>query len=94
MAQKLAIALFALFGFANAQISLAHGGTVTILTGPPPQRYGGLTSHHDDDDYHKDEHDSGPRLGTKVVLGRAVVLGETKSEDGRHGQDDHDDEHH
>lgn len=82
MAQKLALALFALFGFANSQIALAHAGTVTLLAGPAPHRYVGLTRH--DDDHHEEasekgsEVGGGPKLGTKVVLGRpAVVLGKT-----------------
>lgn len=80
MAQKLALALFALFGFANSQI--LRVGTVKLLAGPAPHYYGGLTR-HDDDNHHEEasekgsEQGSGPRLGTKVVLGRPVVLGET-----------------
>lgn len=83
MAQKLGLALIALFGFANAQVGIPYGGSVILLSGPPPHRNGGLTSHgrKDDDD------ESGPKLGEKtVVLGHSVTLGQAQS-------DDHDEGH-
>lgn len=65
MAQKLALALIALFGLNNAQIFAGTGGAVRIYD--VPIRAGGSLSHDDD-------HDGGPVLGRDVVLGSPTVL--------------------
>jgi imidazolonepropionase-like amidohydrolase len=78
MAQKLGLALVALLGLANAQIAVARGGVVTLLSAPAVAR-GGLA--------HDDGLDNGPQLGDGVVLGQPVVLGEGASY-GDHGSND------
>lgn len=76
MAQKLALALIALFGLSNAQIFAGAGGAIRIYDAPI--RAHGSLSH----DY---DHDGGPVLGRDVILGSApVVLGERRE----HKEDD------
>lgn len=79
MAQKLALALVALFGVANTQIAVGRGGAIVL--GAPAVGFRGLS--HDDDDHHE----GGPVLGHEVVLGRPVHLGEEE-----HHEEEHDDE--
>ena len=67
MAQKLALALIALFGLANADV-VPHGGVINIAR---PIAYAGALIHdgHEDHSEQHSEYGPGPKLGYNVKLG-------------------------
>lgn len=78
MAQRIVLALFALFGFANAQILVSYGGPASLLDGSGAQNFDGLTSPVDSTQNYGGE-GSTPQLGTQVVLGSPVTLGDNSN---------------
>ena len=83
MAQKLGLALIALFGLANADI-IPHGGIFTVSH---PVAFAGSLIHDNRND-HRSEKGPGPKLCEKVTLGYTVKFGERKED-----HSDHSDHH-
>lgn len=79
MAQKLGLALIALFGLANADI-IPRGSIVTVSR---PVAFAGSLI-HDNREEHSSERGPGPKLGEKVALGYNVKFGERKEGHSEH----------